>query len=313
MAKHLYILGNGFDKHHDIPSGYQDYRKWLEDNERWAILEIIDNLFGYTSNDWWKNFEENLASVDTLMIAMKKTFEYYPDFGSDDFRDRDWYTAELSVERYINDALLDIKNSFRKWVEALPKGNSTKMIRINKREGIFLTFNYTNTLESLYKIPASSILHIHGNAFCDDELVVGHGKSFDDIEKLMGERIEDGDYVLQRSKDAAVSGVLNIRKPIEKIIERNESWFHSLADIKYIHIFGHSFSEIDMPYFRKIFSSINKLNTLIEVNAYTDDDKSRINAFMVSENIPPYNYQIVDLRNLQYVKELFIDIPNNER
>ena len=51
MAKHLYILGNGFDKHHDIPSGYQDYRKWLEDNERWAILEIIDNLFGYTSNE----------------------------------------------------------------------------------------------------------------------------------------------------------------------------------------------------------------------------------------------------------------------
>ena len=46
MVNHLYIIGNGFDKHHDIPSGYQDYRRWLEDNEFWGVFEAIDGLFG---------------------------------------------------------------------------------------------------------------------------------------------------------------------------------------------------------------------------------------------------------------------------
>ena len=309
MTNHLYIIGNGFDKHHDIHSGYQDYRKWLEYNERWAILETIDNLFGYTSNDWWSHFEENLASVEALRIAMENTCENYPDFGSDDFKDRDWYTAELSVEQYIKDGLIAIKNSFREWVEALPKGNSNKMIKIKKEQGIFLSFNYTETLESLYKIPANRILHIHGNAFCEEELVVGHGKSFEDIEKLMGERIEEGDYVFQRAKDAAVSEVLAIRKPVEEIIKKYEIWFHSLSAITNIHIYGHSLSEIDLPYLKKIFSSVNIGNILIEVNAYTENDKLRIKGFMESERIPSSQFQIIDLHNLQYVKELCLDLP----
>lgn len=308
MAHHLYVIGNGFDKHHDIPSGYQDYRKWLCGNQRWNyILEIIDNLFGDTSDDLWSNFEENLASIETLRIAIEKTLENYPDFGSDDFRDRDWYTAELSVEQYINNGVAAIRNSFREWIKSLPKGNSCKMIRLNREQGIFLSFNYTETLESIYKIPANRIIHIHGNAHYDDELVVGHGKTFRDIERLMGERIEEGDYVFQRAKDAAVCGVVSIRKPIEIIIKNNENWFNSLFDITNIHIYGSSLSDIDMPYFKKIFSIINKNNINIEVNAYNDNDKQKIKAIMESEQISSSNYQIIELADLQYVKELCLN------
>jgi hypothetical protein len=56
MVNHLYIIGNGFDKHHDIPSGYLDYRHWLEENEEWSVIETIDDVFGYTDDDWWSNF-----------------------------------------------------------------------------------------------------------------------------------------------------------------------------------------------------------------------------------------------------------------
>lgn len=31
--KHLYIIGNGFDIHHDMGCSYADYRVWLEENE----------------------------------------------------------------------------------------------------------------------------------------------------------------------------------------------------------------------------------------------------------------------------------------
>ena len=33
MASKLYIIGNGFDMHHGIKSGYSNYRKWLEEND----------------------------------------------------------------------------------------------------------------------------------------------------------------------------------------------------------------------------------------------------------------------------------------
>ena len=68
MEKHLYIIGNGFDIHHDIPSKYYEinggdcFRKWLDENECDLLCKIDDN-FGCQTYEWWGKFEENLASV----------------------------------------------------------------------------------------------------------------------------------------------------------------------------------------------------------------------------------------------------------
>ena len=32
--KNLYIIGNGFDKHHEIPSGYWDFHEWLKEKNK---------------------------------------------------------------------------------------------------------------------------------------------------------------------------------------------------------------------------------------------------------------------------------------
>ena len=39
---------------------------------------------------------------------------------------------------------------------------------------MFLNFNYTDTLEKVYGIPASNILYIHGNALRGNNLILGH-------------------------------------------------------------------------------------------------------------------------------------------
>lgn len=31
--KTLYLIGNGFDIHHSIPSRYSNYQNWLEEND----------------------------------------------------------------------------------------------------------------------------------------------------------------------------------------------------------------------------------------------------------------------------------------
>lgn len=44
MIKKLYIIGNGFEIHHGIPSRYSNYRDWLEDNNP-DLLERLRNYY----------------------------------------------------------------------------------------------------------------------------------------------------------------------------------------------------------------------------------------------------------------------------
>ena len=95
--KHLYIIGNGFDRHHGMETSYSHFRNWLEDRNL-SVLCTIDELFGYCDDDRWQYFESNLATAVTSEIVQEEVRENYPDFGSDDFRDRDWHVAKYAVE-----------------------------------------------------------------------------------------------------------------------------------------------------------------------------------------------------------------------
>ena len=295
MTNHLYIIGNGFDKHHDIPSGYQDYRHWLEEKDYWNILDIIDDIFGCTNDDWWKHFEDNLASAETLNIAYEEAFQNYPDFGSDYFRDSDWYDAELSVERKMNNAYEEILDSFYEWVIHLPHGNINKRLMIPKDKSVFMSFNYTDTLENLYGISPERILYIHGKAGISNDLVIGHGLSYNEIEKRMGERVDAGDYVYQCAKDAAVYAVSEHQKKVDTIIESNQKWFSSLRDISCIHIYGHSLGDVDLPYFHKVFECIEKKSVQID---YKNQNKKRIHQIMKKAHLHKDQYKIVELLSL---------------
>ena len=43
-AKHLYIIGNGFDLHHHIPSNYSDFKEWLKENDIDTLCKIEEIL-----------------------------------------------------------------------------------------------------------------------------------------------------------------------------------------------------------------------------------------------------------------------------
>ena len=62
MTTKLYIVGNGFDIHHGIPSSYSEFGKFLlaRDRETAQLFEeyfSVDELF-------WSEFESRLASFD---------------------------------------------------------------------------------------------------------------------------------------------------------------------------------------------------------------------------------------------------------
>ena len=286
FMKHLYIIGNGFDIHHGIPSGYQKFRDWLKKEDDWETLTTIDDIFGCCDSDWWKHFEENLGSANTLDIAMEEVRENYPDFGSDDFSDGDWYDAEIAVEQKFEDAYNIIRSAFRKWVATLPYGLEEKKLRLIKKGSVFINFNYSLTLEKLYHIPELQVLHIHGKSGGTDELVLGHGLSVKEIESMMEADEptldeEGDDFVTQRAKGAAINGVYEQRKKVDEIIKKHKEWFDSLRDVSYI------------PYFREIFRIVNRNKVVVEANAFTDEDFKAVNSFMHSEGIK--NYKIITL------------------
>lgn len=57
----------------------------------------------------------------------------------------------------------------------VPKDGRYKKFKSLGNEAIFLTFNYTSTLERLYSINESNIKHIHGLIDDGSEIILGHG------------------------------------------------------------------------------------------------------------------------------------------
>lgn len=92
----LYIIGNGFDRNHDLDTDYEHYKEFLYTNYYWAFSNfeqfqyIIVNLA-----DKWSDLEE-LFEVD-YETCMADAYENdYPDLSSDS--DSRWSDLDIGIE-----------------------------------------------------------------------------------------------------------------------------------------------------------------------------------------------------------------------
>lgn len=69
-----------------------------------------------------------------------------------------------------------------------------------------------------------------------------------------------------------------------------------------MHFYGHSFGDVDLPYFRKILSSVNKEKVEIEINDYCGYNKEIIDSFMDSEGFTEgqgeHCYHVMELTDI---------------
>lgn len=68
MLKHLYIIGNGFDLHHGINSSYKNFHEWMNENNP-DVIEKVDEIYGICDDEWWSDFENQLASLDVMLCS----------------------------------------------------------------------------------------------------------------------------------------------------------------------------------------------------------------------------------------------------
>ena len=101
--KHLYVIGNGFDLHHNMKTSWTHFKNWLIEKDL-SVIYTIEELFADCDDDWWQSFESNLATAVISDIVLEEVRENYPDFSSDNFSDSDWYDAEYAVESTLSEA-----------------------------------------------------------------------------------------------------------------------------------------------------------------------------------------------------------------
>lgn len=300
--KGLYVIGNGFDIHHGIPSSYKNFRTWMEDKDP-ELLSRMDEVLGLCTDEWWNEFETNLGEVSAVKnFTEVVAFENRPDLKSEEFRSGELDNARYEIEDRLGGLIADLKAEFQLWASQLPPGDDGEVVLVNSKEAFFLTFNYSLTLEKLYGIRPEIILHIHGSALDKDSIVVGHGRSYsvirDELDDPLPEPPDDvpaeeyekwfqevaaanaDDYSTQQAKDAAASALYSIHKDVAGIIAHNTAFFQSLKDVERIHIYGLSFADTDLPYLDAIFGSVNLSNVDVEISWFSDKDKNRIEDFL---------------------------------
>lgn len=280
----LFVTGNGFDIGHGIRCKYSHFQEYLN-AKREDILEVMGKFY-YTGEDseLWSDFETSLERDINYDSLSEIIGENSPNFGSDDFRDGDWYDAQIYIEQECDELLEMVRSGFEEWITSLEISEVQKKYDLD-RSALYITFNYTDVLEKIYNIPLPNILHIHNKV--GEELIFGHGKSLDDfnVEKaLYGDENallsydEDGNVESnavgheQFAENAVCAFYDKMRKPTDQILNNQTNFFSRLSDVDEVVVLGHSYNDIDLPYFIKIAQSTN-INTKWTLSYFTDKDK----------------------------------------
>jgi hypothetical protein len=257
-ATTLYVMGNGFDLAHGVPSSYSKFRDWI--GRRSNLRKTLET---YIRNDalWW-NLEEALADLDLDMpsMAIPEMLDAFGAYDSD-AQMADYYAAIDMAMLPVDTITNELPKKFRKWVESLRVDSSVKPLRNVVKPGAkYLNFNYTEFAETLYG--AKNVCYIHGSRKNRKaKLILGHSykKYVPDVSVKMP-RFKDGfkrTMVNVAFDDAMVhAGWYDqvTTKNSRQIIKDNKSFFDALSDIDTIIVIGHSLSEVDMEYFEKIRS-----------------------------------------------------------
>ena len=265
----LFIVGNGFDIAHGIPSKYSEFRKYIIRNYPDALkyrdekiyvedydyfipeefaAEILLSTMDKVNGENWENFEASLAHIDfcnkfpgpnhkednSLML----NYLLYMDLLSSGF---------IACTKWWQDF-------FQNWIGEVQKTikicnyDSRKSLRelFKEKDMLFFSFNYTKTLEIIYGI--KHVTHIHN--YVGKKLVFGHGE-------------DDATY--QESNDDLSVGssflddmVMSFKKDTDSSMARCKKFFKKLdCKVDKVYSYGFSYGKVDGVYIKRLINNIS--------------------------------------------------------
>lgn len=285
----LVICGNGMDLHLGFRTSYQEYKRFLTEAkfiQGQSAISIIEGSKFFVSRDadCWSDLEKSLKFdaekyVEGLIFAYDRDIEPY-----DEVKSREQIEAANQFEKNNPETIaFDFTNRwFFEWIgkEFYSKVEQIKLSydgilkSLFDAECIFVNFNYTPSLESIFEIDEGRILYIHNRfpvkstvPFTSEDLIneiIESGKKkfqFGSTENRLEEWDEKLSLVSLKSK-----GKLLDRKNIEeKVHSIYRSFSKNLIDnyenlenfvpadkVEEVVVIGHSFMGVDELYYRDV-------------------------------------------------------------
>ncbi|MBR5747509.1 MAG: bacteriophage abortive infection AbiH family protein [Prevotella sp.] len=272
-GNNIVIVGNGFDVNHGLPSSYANFKEWLRANDK-DLFGFLDRYID-VSGEWWNDFERNLSSINIpqLIREIPQNESQTPTITGlpPDFS----HPASWKLD----DIHKNVSMRFTDWAKSLDGIEAKKTVDLPKAS-LYISFNYTCTLERVYGIDENRIVYIHGKALRGDELIYGHGKNQFVLERDVMQR-----YGLYRSDDFLKAGTygnseyeltfhLSYWQKYIQLANYYDVLLPSVKNANMVYVYGLSFSEVDFPYIQWITEKNQNLKWI--VSWHLENDKKCI-------------------------------------
>ncbi|WP_342545372.1 bacteriophage abortive infection AbiH family protein [Lysinibacillus sp. FSL K6-4013] len=258
----LFIIGNGFDLGHGLPTRYWNFRCYLEEHRGDFLRDFEEKYYLWgeeLQNYLWCDLEFNLANIDEDVLV-EKMFQS-TDLGLE--------SGNIGIEDTLNDYFADefkyieeLTVYLKEWIEVV----NHELNRMNRRtslineshQDIFINFNYTTTLEEIYNIPRRNVLHIHGVVDLNEELVLGHSN----LSRINYFNEKYIDY--QNRFDEQNTPIYNVLTDYcSKTYKDVNNYIHKLFSLNFeaierVIIIGHSLGDVDLPYFEEVKAHVSR-------------------------------------------------------
>lgn len=277
MSK-LFIIGNGFDSAHCLATSYDEFRKYLCDTymngksgeEYMPIVptvtvgtkgedicdmeEVAKFLFYLISiaepdGSKWSDLEASLGRLD-----YDEAFDLLPEELDDDGDINYWRELYNNEDMASNlyTVVSYVKDLFAEWVDDIDieiAKAKPGFLSLIEPEDIFLTFNYTETLEAVYGINKDSVCHIHGRQ--GENILFGHGNTEDYTDEYMSKNIGSENLLTELDNF--------LKKDTKQALKEHKHFFDDIDDtIKAVYSIGFSFADVDLIYMKEICRKLSE-------------------------------------------------------
>ena len=282
----LFIIGNGFDLFHGFKTGYNHFKQYLKNNNCPVSTSFsLATFFLGENEDLWADFENRLDKVQYVAVGA----EFSEDL-TKDRSDKDWDQAE-KYNKTLCDEFEETVSNFKSKLCRAVSDFIIEAVKCNKPykrtifsnvfsgKDLFVSFNYTRTLEEIYGIKREQILYLHGIAYPkyankdiyyqdynEPTIVFGHGN------KQVG---NDYDNTIESDPFNPHEVLQNLPARLKKEyqIEKLTDFIKSAPQITEIEIIGHGLGAVDQPYFLLLNNLLPSLKT-ITYWYYLEDSES---------------------------------------
>jgi hypothetical protein len=92
---------------------------------------------------------------------------------------QNYFFLKISAGDLVDELTENLRKRFHQWIRTLnmPTGYQNRIIEVDKK-ALFLSFNYTDFIETAYRISPDQICYLHGKkSDKTGSIFLGHGKA----------------------------------------------------------------------------------------------------------------------------------------